>query len=258
MLHTRHGRSPCLLLKRLQTCRSLALACAGSRLEKKPIQAALVSRLPQKSGLPAYRIPLQVALYLHVGEADVIVPSDAELLAEAAEGAGSGSTAANSTAWLGCIIANHSLMAGTVVEVVDGVEDAQECCALCRQTIGGACNAWNWCQQAGGCRCGLCCARQTSADGCCAATVVQQAGCQCACAPAWEHGMSVHSLMAVHAPLTAYSCSYTGDTGEVSLQQFQCECSSCFEIAVSADLPGYVQAAWCTSRCAISHSPRGA
>lgn len=104
---------------------------------------------------PAAAQPAQVALYLHPGEAEVLVPSDAELLAQAAEAAVGSGAAANTTVWLGCIIANHSLMAGTVVEVVDGVEDAEECCRLCREMDGGACNAWNWCQQAGGCRCGL-------------------------------------------------------------------------------------------------------
>lgn len=73
----------------------------------------------------------------------MIVPSDADLLAQAAE-AGS-SDPANSTTWLGCIIANQTLMDGTVVDVVDGVEGAEECCRLCRETSGGACNAWNFC-----------------------------------------------------------------------------------------------------------------
>jgi len=162
----------------------------------------------------------------------VTVPSDAELLAEAAEASGDGGGAANSTAWLGCIIANHSLMAGAVVEVVDGVEDAEQCCRLCREASGGACNAWNWCQEQGGCRCGL--RLQGGSAPQCASPSAQHAGCPGAagCRQSMRTGRGCCHMAywcadlcpAKCAPLYLYyCCSYKDNDIEVLLQPFQCE-----------------------------------
>ncbi|PRW33664.1 serine threonine- kinase receptor R831 [Chlorella sorokiniana] len=143
----------------LSECRAVTVFANGTDGHSEPAAVLKSSPLaPSNSFLAPSVYSVQrtepfplVALHLHPGEAEVVVPSDAEMLAETAEAAGGGGAAANSTAWLGCIVANNSLMAGAVVDVVDGVEAAEECCMLCRQTDGGACNAWHWCPQAGGC-----------------------------------------------------------------------------------------------------------
>jgi len=82
---------------------------------------------------------------LHLGEASVIAPPEAELDTLAGD-------SANSTAWLGCIVAPNSLMDGEVTETLDGIASAEACCRLCRERGEGVCNTWNYCPAAGGCR----------------------------------------------------------------------------------------------------------
>ena len=58
----------------------------------------------------------------------------------------------NSTAWLGCVVAPSTLLAGDVVEVLDAVESAEECCRACRDLGLERCNVFNWCNRPEGCR----------------------------------------------------------------------------------------------------------
>ncbi|EFN54969.1 expressed protein [Chlorella variabilis] len=87
--------------------------------------------------------------YLHPGEAEVVAPSDAELAVIDSDGLDTAELA-NSTIWLGCIIA-PALMGGRRVQVLDGLESAEACCRECRMVLGedesegGGCNAFNFC-----------------------------------------------------------------------------------------------------------------
>lgn len=143
----------------------------------------------------------QVALYLHQGEANVTVLPDADMLAASAGGA-----EANSSVWLGCITAAGALMAGTVVDVIDGVEAADECCRLCRE-MDGECNAWNFCQQEGGCRCAL------------GGRRLPLLRCRAA-----ARGALLLFDASPSVPSPHRCCSFVQQNTNVSLEQFQCEC----------------------------------
>jgi hypothetical protein len=97
-----------------------------------------------------------LTLYLHPGEAQVVgAPTDDEL---AAAGVFEQPTEAlaNSSTWLGCIVAEGVAMDGTELQVLDGVPSAEDCCRECRLATRSAddntCNAWHYCAQPGGCR----------------------------------------------------------------------------------------------------------
>lgn len=92
---------------------------------------------------------MQSGTYLSADEAAVTLPSPAELQAAADS---IGDEWANSTAWLGCIVADGALMAGDAVAELHGLATAEECCRACRG-MGGQCNAWTFCARAEGCRC---------------------------------------------------------------------------------------------------------
>lgn len=59
----------------------------------------------------------------------VMVPPAAELPP-------AGVPADSNTSWLGCIVADHVLMAGAVVATLDGLPSAEECCRACRNDTG--------------------------------------------------------------------------------------------------------------------------
>jgi len=63
-----------------------------------------------------------------------------------------GGDGANSTEWLGCIVAPQAVMGGKVVALLDGVQTPEECCRACRQWPDGGCNVFNTCQRLEGCR----------------------------------------------------------------------------------------------------------
>lgn len=104
---------------------------------------------------PSSCLTLQT-FYLHPGEAEVVAPSDAELAVIDSDGLDTAELA-NSTIWLGCIIA-PALMGGRRVQVLDGLESAEACCRECRMVLGedesegGGCNAFNFCPRVGGCK----------------------------------------------------------------------------------------------------------
>lgn len=83
-------------------------------------------------------------LVLRAADGSVIPPTAAEAAAAAA-------SPAPDTAWLGCIVAGHAIMAGNVAGVVDGVPSALACCRACRARGAAACNVWNYCAEPGGC-----------------------------------------------------------------------------------------------------------
>ena len=87
--------------------------------------------------------------YLLRREADVILPPADELATAAVEAT---LDPRNSTAWLGCVVATGALLAGTVAEVLDAVESAEECCRACRDLGLQQCNVFNWCGHPEGCR----------------------------------------------------------------------------------------------------------
>jgi hypothetical protein len=72
----------------------------------------------------------------------VLEPTAAELAAAA-------NASDPSTAWLGCIVAEGTLMGGTVLAVESGVTTAEGCCRTCRAN--SMCNVWNFCSRPGGC-----------------------------------------------------------------------------------------------------------
>lgn len=69
---------------------------------------------------------------------------------------GNGAELANSTVWLGCIVAQNAVMQGSVVAVLDGMETAEQCCRACREWPDSECNVFNFCSETSGCRCGVC------------------------------------------------------------------------------------------------------
>lgn len=89
------------------------------------------------------------SFYIQRGEASLILP---DATADLAPTSGA-EQLSNSTAWLGCIVAPGSLMAGARVELLSDVASAEECCRACREWPDSACNVWNACLQPGGCRC---------------------------------------------------------------------------------------------------------
>ena len=135
----------------------------------------------------------QDSSYLHVGDAEVVGLPDASSQEDDAAG--------NGTDWLGCIVAPQALMAGVVLEVLDGVATVEECCRACRTLY--ACNVWNLCQELGGCRCA--------------------AGVRCALVRWLAHPHHLPSPHWACCPTTRNSCSYKDQSTEVSLQPGQCE-----------------------------------
>ena len=185
--------------------------------------------------------PRQTATYLGSSETTVVAPDEAEL--EAAYSAGA--DLSNSTAWLGCIVAERALMGGDVLEVLDGVGSAEACCRECRARDDDSCNVFNYCAQPQGCRC-VCLGAWGAGDGNVWAGGLLQlpqpgpAACQsvgppCLLVGGWRcgpggpamHAVPCHTRAALlHldvfvAPDLAYS--YTDMRTEVRLNQSQCE-----------------------------------
>lgn len=90
----------------------------------------------------------QSSTYLQNGQATVVLPDNLQTSSLR------GAELANSTEWLGCIVAANALMEGTPVAVLDGIASAEQCCRACREWPDGACNVYNYCagSQPGGCR----------------------------------------------------------------------------------------------------------
>ena len=44
------------------------------------------------------------------------------------------------SAWLGCIVASHAIMSGTVVEILGNIPSALACCRECRKRDGNTTN----------------------------------------------------------------------------------------------------------------------
>lgn len=65
----------------------------------------------------------------------------------------SNGTQPNATAWQGCIFVRDAVMSGHLVNTLDGVASAEDCCRACRAANDTVCNVWNWCPagQAQGC-----------------------------------------------------------------------------------------------------------
>ncbi|KAL4419965.1 hypothetical protein ABPG75_007063 [Micractinium tetrahymenae] len=55
----------------------------------------------------------------------------------------------SNTTWLGCIVAHNVLMSGTLVDTLDNLVSAEECCHACRNNTG--CNMFTYCGLTGGC-----------------------------------------------------------------------------------------------------------
>ncbi|PRW59527.1 Serine threonine- kinase CTR1 [Chlorella sorokiniana] len=85
--------------------------------------------------------------YLQNGQATVLLPDDASASLASVNGA----ELANSSVWLGCIVAQNALMEGSVVAVLDSTESAEQCCRACREWPDGECNVFNFCSEAAGC-----------------------------------------------------------------------------------------------------------
>jgi hypothetical protein len=81
---------------------------------------------------------------LRASEGTVIPPTAAEAEAAAA-------SPDPDSAWLGCIIAPHTIMAGTLVQVIENVPSSQACCRQCRAKGTATANVWNYCAETGGC-----------------------------------------------------------------------------------------------------------
>ncbi|KAL4445436.1 hypothetical protein ABPG77_011261 [Micractinium sp. CCAP 211/92] len=86
------------------------------------------------------------SIYLTAEEGRILPPSP-EAAAEA-EAAAPGHNFTEDRNWLGCIVADHALMAGAVVGVLDGVPSAEACCQLSRARADS--NVWNWCPTGSG------------------------------------------------------------------------------------------------------------
>jgi hypothetical protein len=74
--------------------------------------------------------------------------------APAAEGSVAAAIAATdalaaSMTYLGCIVAEQSVMAGDTVSLINDVPTAEQCCQACRANP--QCNVWSWCGSAQGC-----------------------------------------------------------------------------------------------------------
>ena len=93
--------------------------------------------------------PLQQERYLLRRETAVVLPPADELAAAVEEVS---ADPANSTAWLGCVVAPSAVLAGDVTEVLDGVQTAEACCRACRDAGVARCTVFNWCNRPEGCR----------------------------------------------------------------------------------------------------------
>jgi hypothetical protein len=87
-----------------------------------------------------------------VSEGNYTRPSAEELAAATAGTNASVGTDGSSHGrpYLGCFSGPGLLMAGTVVGMVDGMEDAGACCHACRNDT--TCNVWNFCPDPAGCK----------------------------------------------------------------------------------------------------------
>ena len=88
---------------------------------------------------------LQVNAMLLAANGTVIEPTAADVAAAAAS---------PGSAYLGCLVSSHVIMAGAVVGVQDGVPSAEACCRECRKRA-PECMVWTYCEKPGGCRCAL-------------------------------------------------------------------------------------------------------
>lgn len=117
------------------------------------IAAAMRLAPASKPTLPWLTHPstLQSSTYLQNGQATVILPDDIPASLASVNGA----ELANSTVWLGCIVAQNAVMQGSLVVVLDGMDTAEQCCRACREWPDGECNVFNYCSEPSGCRCGV-------------------------------------------------------------------------------------------------------
>lgn len=73
--------------------------------------------------------------------ATTLLASDGEVLeAPAAQLPPAGLPTGSNTTWLGCIVADNALMAGSIVDTLDGLPSAEDCCRACRNNTG--CNLY--------------------------------------------------------------------------------------------------------------------
>lgn len=110
--------------------------------------APRVTTLQQVDNVPA------VSSRLYLPDGQVILPSDAELEAAAAEAAAANRSLGNDTSWRGCFVGRHAIMDGEVAGVLPGVQTAEECARRCRaleRNDTPACNVFNFCNTTGGC-----------------------------------------------------------------------------------------------------------
>jgi len=89
----------------------------------------------------------QSSTYLQNGQA-MLLPDDAS----ANLAPSSSAELSNSSVWLGCIVAQAAVMEGSLVAVLDGIENAEQCCRRCREWPDGECNVFNFCPATEGCR----------------------------------------------------------------------------------------------------------